>query len=107
MNDEEYFESCFRELKQSHTEEEARDILRKFSYLYTNPLTNKGRPPIKKEGQTKKWAKFQYYDRQKARDTGWRYDDEIDTWWKYQPEDDIAEEIANKYWERNRKLNQK
>jgi hypothetical protein len=107
MNDEEYLESCLRELRESHTDDEAREILKKFSYLYTNPLTNKGRPPVKKAGQTKKWAKFQYYDRQKARDTGWRYDEEIDTWWKYQPEENIAEEIANKYWKRNQKLYQK
>lgn len=87
MNDEEYLESCLTELRESHTDEEARDILRKFSYLYTNPLTNRGRPPVKKSGQITKWKKFQYYDRQKAKDEGWRYDADIQTWWKYFPEE--------------------
>jgi len=83
MNDEEYFESCLRELKQSHTDEEARGILRKFSYLYTNPLTNRGRPPKKRIGQIKRWQKFDYCDRQNAKDNGWRYDPETQLWWKF------------------------
>ena len=87
MNDEEYLESCLRELKQTYTDEEAREILRKFAFLYTNPLTNKGKEPVKKAGQGKTWKKFQYYDRQKAKDAGWRYDADIQTWWKYYPEE--------------------
>jgi hypothetical protein len=87
MNDEEYLESCLRELKQTYTDEEAREILRKFAFLYTNPLTNKGKEPVKKSGQGKTWKKFQYYDRQKAKDAGWRYDADIQTWWKYYPEE--------------------
>jgi hypothetical protein len=48
MNDEEYFESCLNELKQTHTEEEAKAIMKKFSYLYKNPSTPKVMQPINK-----------------------------------------------------------
>ena len=67
MNDEEYLESCLRELRQTHTDEEAKAILKRFSYLYKNPSTPKVKKPISKwQSETaekianKNWTKRKY-----------------------------------------------
>jgi hypothetical protein len=67
MNDEEYFESCLTDLKKTHTDEEAKAILKKFSYLYKNPSTPKVKKPINKweskvaeKIANKNWTKRKY-----------------------------------------------